>query len=402
MPTGIFNTIEEALFDYKIGKPILIADDESRENEGDLICSAQFVTPDIINFMAKECRGLICVAITEQRAKELKLRQMVENNTEGLRTAFTQSIDGAAKYGVTTGISAFDRAKTVEIVANLNSTSEDLRRPGHMFPCVAKNGGVLERCGHTEACVDLSKICNHFPAAVMCEIMLPDGTMARRDNLREFANKHNLKFITVAQLVNYRIKNNPIVKKEAEAFLPTRFGEFNILGYVNQITKEEHIALVKDDNSDKTPLIRVHSECFTGDVLHSLKCDCNSQLHNSMRAINDYGKGAIIYIRNHEGRGIGLVNKIKAYQLQDKGQDTVEANVSLGFAPELRDYADAAQIIFDLGYNNFNLISNNPQKIEGLKKYGLNILDIIKIDSEITNFNKKYLKTKKEKMHHLL
>lgn len=396
----MFNDIKEALEDFKKGKPILIADNEDRENEGDLICSAQHTTPDIINFMAKECRGLICLAMTEERAKELKLPQMVTNNTESLRTAFAISIDGAAKFGVTTGISAYDRAKTVEIVTNSNSVAEDLRRPGHMFPCIAKRGGVLERCGHTEAGVDLAKLSGHFPAAVMCEVMLDNGTMARRDDLKIFAQKHDIKFITVEQLIKYRVQYDPILKREAEAFLPSKFGIFNIVGYVNQVTKEEHIALVKDDKSDKTPLIRVHSECFTGDVLHSLKCDCNSQLHSALKAIDEYGKGAVIYIRNHEGRGIGLVNKIKAYKLQEQGQDTVEANVSLGFAPDLRDYSEAAQMIFDLGYNDFNLISNNPEKILGLKKYGLNILDIISLKSELTDYNKKYLETKREKMHH--
>ena len=397
-----FDNIEDAINDFKSGKPVLIADDENRENEGDVICSAQYVTPETINFLAKECRGLICVAITEERAKELNLSQMVSNNTEKLRTAFTVSVDGASKYGVTTGISASDRAKAVEIIVNKNSKPDDLRRPGHIFPCVAKNGGVFERKGHTEACVDLAKICSHFPAAVMCEVMLNDGTMARRDDLKLFAQKHNLKFITVEQLINYRIKNNPIVKREAEAFLPTKYGNFKLIGYVNQITKEEHIALLKDDDTSKEPLVRVHSECFTGDVLHSLKCDCNSQLHNSMKAISEYGHGAVIYIRNHEGRGIGLVNKIKAYHLQELGQDTVDANISLGFAPDLRDYSDAAQIIFDLGYNSFKIISNNPEKIKGLEKYGLNITDIVKINSEETEYNKKYLETKKEKMHHLL
>lgn len=398
----IFDDIEDAINDFRKGKPVIIADDENRENEGDVICSAQFVTPEVINFLAKECRGLICVAITEDRAKELNLLQMVENNTENLRTAFTVSIDGATSHGVTTGISAYDRAKAVEIIVNNNSKPEDLRRPGHIFPCVAKNGGVFERKGHTEACVDMAKICNHFPASVMCEVMLDDGTMARRDDLKVFAQKHNLKFITVEQLINYRIKNNPIVKREAEAFLPTKYGDFKLIGYVNHITKDEHVALVKDDNSEKEPLVRVHSECFTGDVLHSLKCDCNSQLHNSMKAISEYGKGAVVYMRNHEGRGIGLVNKIKAYHLQELGQDTVDANISLGFASDLRDYSDAAQIIFDLGYNSFKIISNNPEKIKGLQKYGLNITDIVKIESEETEYNKKYLKTKKEKMHHLL
>lgn len=397
----IFDNIEDALKDFREGKFLLIADDENRENEGDLICSAQAITPEKINFMATECRGLICVAITEERAKELKLSQMVQNNTEKLRTAFTQSIDGAEKFGVTTGISAYDRAKTVEIVADKNSKPEDLRRPGHIFPCVAKLGGVLERTGHTEACTDIARICGLYPAGVMCEVMKQDGTMARRDDLKKFAKLHNIKFISVEQLAQYRIKTEKIVKREVMVHLPTQFGDFNVLGYVNTLTNEEHIALYKDDGSDKIPLVRVHSECFTGDVLHSLRCDCNSQLHSAMKTVDEYGKGAIVYIRNHEGRGIGLVNKLKAYKLQEEGLDTVEANISLGFEPDLRNYGVAAQILFDLGYNKFNLITNNPLKISALKSYGFEICDIVKIHPEINSYNEKYMKTKKEKMHHM-
>lgn len=397
----IFDNIEDALKDFREGKFLLIADDENRENEGDLICSAQAITPEKINFMATECRGLICVAITEERAKELKLSQMVQNNTEMLRTAFTQSIDGAEKFGVTTGISAYDRAKTVEIVADKNSKPEDLRRPGHIFPCVAKLGGVLERTGHTEACTDIARICGLYPAGVMCEVMKQDGTMARRDDLKKFAKLHNIKFISVEQLAQYRIKTEKIVKREVMVHLPTQFGDFNVLGYVNTLTNEEHIALYKDDGSDKIPLVRVHSECFTGDVLHSLRCDCNSQLHSAMKTVDEYGKGAIVYIRNHEGRGIGLVNKLKAYKLQEEGLDTVEANISLGFEPDLRNYGVAAQILFDLGYNKFNLITNNPLKISALKSYGFEICDIVKIHPEINSYNEKYMKTKKEKMHHM-
>lgn len=397
----IFDNIEDALKDFREGKFLLIADDENRENEGDLICSAQAITPEKINFMATECRGLICVAITEERAKELKLSQMVQNNTEKLRTAFTQSIDGAEKFGVTTGISAYDRAKTVEIVADKNSKPEDLRRPGHIFPCVAKLGGVLERTGHTEACTDIARICGLYPAGVMCEVMKQDGTMARRDDLKKFAKLHNIKFISVEQLAQYRIKTEKIVTREVMVHLPTQFGDFNVLGYVNTLTNEEHIALYKDDGSDKIPLVRVHSECFTGDVLHSLRCDCNSQLHSAMKAVDEYGKGAIVYIRNHEGRGIGLVNKLKAYKLQEEGLDTVEANISLGFEPDLRNYGVAAQILFDLGYNKFNLITNNPLKISALKSYGFEICDIVKIHPEINSYNEKYMKTKKEQMHHM-
>lgn len=398
---GFFNTVEEAIEDFKAGKPVLIADDEDRENEGDLICSAQTVTPEIINFMAAECRGLVCLAIDKETAKRLELSQMVEKNTESAQTAFTQSIDGAAKFGVTTGISAHDRAKTIQITIDKNSRPNDLRRPGHIFPCVAKAGGVLERTGHTEASVDLAKIIGHYPAGVMCEVMNADGTMARRDDLKAFAIKHNLKFITVAQLISYKLRTERFVTREAQATLPTQFGDFKVLGYLNTLTNEEHVALIKDDGSDKVPLIRVHSECLTGDVFHSLKCDCNSQLHRAMKMVDEWGKGAVIYIRTHEGRGIGLINKIKAYELQEKGQDTIEANISLGFQPDLRDYGVGAQIILDLGYNNFNLITNNPKKIIGLEGYGLKIHDIVNLEPEVNCYNKKYMETKKEKMHHM-
>ncbi|MFA7657935.1 MAG: bifunctional 3,4-dihydroxy-2-butanone-4-phosphate synthase/GTP cyclohydrolase II [Candidatus Gastranaerophilaceae bacterium] len=396
-----FNTAEEAIECFKSGKPVIVADDEARENEGDLICSAETVTPDIINFMAQECRGLICLAITRQKAKELELSQMVQKNTESAQTAFTQSIDGAAKFGVTTGISAFDRAKTIQIAIDKNSRPNDLRRPGHIFPCVAKTGGVLQRTGHTEASVDLARMAGHTPAGVMCEILNPDGTMARRDELKEFAVKHDIKFITVAQLIAYRLRTERFVTREAQATLPTQFGDFKVYGYLDNLNNHEHVALVKDDGSDKIPLIRVHSECLTGDVFHSLKCDCNSQLHRAMKMIDECGKGAVIYIRDHEGRGIGLINKIKAYALQEKGQDTIEANISLGFQPDLRDYGVGAQIILDLGYNNFNLITNNPKKIIGLEGYGLKIHDIVNLEPEVNSHNKKYMETKKEKMHHM-
>lgn len=396
-----FNTIEEAIESFKAGELIIIADDENRENEGDLICSAEAITPEIINFMAQEARGLICVAINPERAKELELHQMVERNTESAQTAFTQSIDGAARFGVTTGISAFDRAKTIEIVIDKNSRPSDLRRPGHVFPCVAKPGGVLQRTGHTEASVDLARLSGHYPAGVMCEILNPDGTMARRDELKQFAKKHNLKFVTVAQLIAHRLRTERFVTREAEATLPTQFGDFKVCGYLNNLTKQEHVALIKDDGSGKIPLIRMHSECLTGDVFHSLKCDCNSQLHRAMKMIDEWGKGAIVYLRDHEGRGIGLVNKIKAYSLQEKGQDTIEANISLGFQPDLRDYGVGAQIILDLGYNNFNLITNNPKKIIGLEGYGLKIHDIVNLEADVNCYNEKYMTTKREKMDHM-
>ncbi|MBQ6516442.1 bifunctional 3,4-dihydroxy-2-butanone-4-phosphate synthase/GTP cyclohydrolase II [bacterium] len=397
-----FHTIEEALEDFKIGKPLIVADDEDRENEGDLICSAQMVTPELINFMTKECRGLICLAISQDIARNLDLPLMVENNTEKMKTAFTQSIDASEKYGVTTGISAYDRAKTVEVAIAYDSQPSDLRRPGHMFPCVARMGGVLERAGHTEAVVDLARLSNHRPAGVMCEIMSDDGHMARKDELKKFATDHNIKFITVADLIAYRIQFEKFVTREAEAFLPTQFGDFEIYGYKNHLSGVEHVALVKDDGSDKIPMVRVHSECMTGDVFHSLKCDCNAQLHESMKMIDEYGKGAVIYLHDHEGRGIGLINKIKAYALQEKGQDTVDANISLGFPEDLRDYGVGAQIIHDLGYNSFNLITNNPKKIISLKGYGLQINDIINLKTGVNKYNKRYIDTKRERMHHMI
>lgn len=397
-----FNTIEEALKDFKQGKPLIVADDEDRENEGDLIVSAQCITPELINFMTKECRGLVCLAISSTIAEKLELPQMVQKNTESMKTAFSLSIDAHPKFGVTTGISAFDRAKTIEVATAPDALPSDLLRPGHIFPCVARKGGVLKRCGHTEAVVDLATLCNHRPAGVMCEILNDDGHMARRDDLYKFAQKHNIKFITVADLIAYRLKREKFVNREVEVFLPTQFGDFNIIGYRDTITNCEHVALVKDDGSDKIPLIRVHSECLTGDVFHSLKCDCNWQLHNALKMVNEHGKGAVIYLRDHEGRGIGLINKLKAYKLQEEGQDTVEANVSLGFAPDLRNYGVGAQIILDLGFNNFNLITNNPRKIVGLKGYGLTIHENINIKSEITKYNEKYISTKCEKMHHIM
>lgn len=397
-----FDSIESALEDFKNGKMLIVADDEDRENEGDLICSGQMVTPEIIKFMAENAKGLICLAISPEIAEKMQLPQMVKQNNESMKTAFTVSIDAAEKYGVTTGISAFDRAKTIEVCLAPDAQPSDLRRPGHLFPCVARKGGVLTRTGHTEAVVDLARLCGHVSAGPMCEIMAEDGHMARRDNLYKFAQKHGIKFISVAELIAYRLKSEKIVTREAEAHLPTQFGDFEIYGYLNHLTGQECVALVKDDGSDKIPLVRVHSECLTGDIFHSLKCDCNYQLHSALKMINEYGKGALVYMKGHEGRGIGIINKIKAYHLQEEGQDTVEANVSLGFKPDLRDYGMGAQIIRDLGFNNFNLITNNPKKIVGLNGYGLTVHDIVKIPPFINEYNKRYMETKKEKMHHMI
>ncbi len=397
-----FDSIESALEDFKNGKMIIVADDEDRENEGDLICSGQMVTPDVIKFLAENAKGLICLAISPEIAEKMDLPQMVEQNSESMKTAFTVSIDAAEKFGVTTGISAFDRAKTIEVCIAPDAQPSDLRRPGHLFPCVARKGGVLTRTGHTEAVVDLARLCGHIPAGVMCEIMGKDGHMAKRDELYLFAKEHGIKFISVAELIAYRLKSEKIVTREAEAHLPTQFGEFEIYGYLNKITGQECVALVKDDGSDKIPLIRVHSECLTGDIFGSLKCDCNYQLHSALKMIDEYGKGALIYMKGHEGRGIGIINKIKAYKLQECGQDTVEANLSLGFKEDLRDYGMGAQVILDLGFNNFSLITNNPKKIVGLNGYGLTVHDIVKIQPYINDYNQRYMETKKEKMHHML
>ena len=398
----MFSSIEDALIDYRKGKIVIVVDDENRENEGDMICASDYATPENINYMAQNARGLVCVAIDKTIATKMELNQMVEQNTESMKTAFTVSIDADEKFGVTTGISAYDRAKTIEVLIDKNSTPEDLRRPGHLFPCVAREGGVLERIGHTEATVDLAKLTGLTPAGVMCEIMTPDGHMARRDYILDFAKKEGIKVITVADLVKYRIKKETLIKMEASAKLPTQFGEFIIKGYRNILNNSEYVALVKDDKSTKIPMVRVHSECLTGDIFHSLRCDCNYQLHSALKMINDYGRGALVYMIGHEGRGIGLINKIKAYALQDNGQDTVQANVSLGFAPDLRDYGIGAQIIRNLGFNKFNLLTNNPTKIIGLEGYGLEINERLPIEPIINDYNRKYIETKIEKMHHMI
>lgn len=400
--TSQFDTVEEAIETIRNGGMIIVADDESRENEGDLICAAQFATPENINFMITEAKGVVCAPISISRARKLGLDYMVKDSTDVKGTAFTQSVDGDPKYGVSTGVSAYDRSITLKLIADDHATSTDLRQPGHIFPLIAKDGGVLERVGHTEASVDICKLAGLKDAAVCCEIVNADGTMARRDDLRLFANKHGLKFITVAQLIAYRLKTEKLLTREAEVNLPTAFGDFKLIGYRHVLTGQEHVALLKDDGSDKVPLVRMHSICLTGDTFHSLRCDCNSQLQNSMLMIDKYGKGAVVYLMNHEGRGIGIVNKIKAYALQDKGEDTIQANLSLGFNSDLRDYGDGAQILLDLGFKRFKLITNNPQKIVGLEGYGLEILERVKVESECTKYNYRYLCTKANKMNHML
>ena len=397
-----FNTIEEAIEDLRQGKPVVMADDEDRENEGDVIIAAEFATPQAVNFLITNCRGVLCLSMTKERADKLRLTQMVTPSLDPCGTAFTQSIDATEEFGVSTGVSAYDRSKTIQVAIDDKTKPTDLLRPGHVFPLIAREGGVLERVGHTEASVDLTRLAGLKPAAVICEIVNEDGTMARRDDLSNFAQKHNLKFVTVAQLIEYRLKKEMFIKREAEANLPTKFGDFKIYGYTNTLHQVDQVALIKDDGSDKIPMVRVHSECLTGDVFQSQKCDCQNQLENALRLINDYGKGALVYLRGHEGRGIGLVNKIKAYALQEQGEDTVQANLSLGFSPDLRNYGIGAQILKDLGYTKFKLITNNPKKIIALNGYGLEVTERVALKPELNEYNEKYIHTKVDKMKHLI
>ncbi len=394
------NTIEEAVNDIKAGKLIIIVDSPDRENEGDLIMAAEKVTPESINFMAKHGRGLICVPMESDKLKKLNINSMVINNNERYKTDFTISVD--AKHGITTGISAFDRAKTIKVLINNNTTEDDLIKPGHIFPLRAKKGGVLERAGHTEAAVDIAKSSGMFPAGVICEIMNDDGTMARLPELIEFSKKFNLKIISILDFIKYRTKKEKLVLKDAEAHLPTKYGTFNIIAYKNIIDNMVHIALVKGKiNKEKPVLIRVHSECLTGDVFGSLRCDCRDQLHKAMRMIEEAGTGVIVYMRQ-EGRGIGIENKLKAYKLQEQGMDTVEANCALGFPADLRDYGIGAQILVDLGIKKIMLLTNNPKKIIGIQGYGLEIVKRIPIEIKPNKINKDYLLTKKIKLGHLL
>ena len=395
-------TTEEAIEEMRQGRMIILVDDEDRENEGDVIVPAQFATPQIINFLISQCKGVLCLALTREKAEKLGLSEMVSHSTDPKGTAFTQSIDAVKKYGVTTGVSAFDRAKTIEVAVANDSVASDLSRPGHVFPLIARKGGVLERVGHTEASVDLARLAGLTPAAVICEIVNEDGTMARRDNLVEFSKKHNLKFITVAQLIEYRLQKEMFMKRDAVANLPSDFGDFKVYGYTNKLGGVDQVAIVKDDGSDKIPMVRVHSECLTGDIFHSKRCDCQNQLEAALRLIENYGKGALVYIRGHEGRGIGLVNKIKAYALQEQGEDTVQANISLGFQPDLRNYGIGAQILRDLGYTKFKLITNNPTKIIALNGYGLEIVERVALKTPLNKYNERYIHTKVDKMEHLI
>jgi 3,4-dihydroxy 2-butanone 4-phosphate synthase / GTP cyclohydrolase II len=399
-----FDSIDAALADLKAGRVIVVVDDENRENEGDLICAAQFATPDTINFMAVEARGLICLAMTGDRLDELDLPLMVSNITDTNQTAFTVSIDAGPELGVTTGISAEDRARTIQVTLNPATKPTDLRRPGHIFPIRAKAGGVLKRAGHTEAAVDLARLAGLYPAGVICEIQNSDGSMARLQQLVEYATRHNLKIISIADLISYRLQHDRLVYREVITKLPSQFGQFEIYAYRHTLDNTEHVAVVKGDPAnfkDEPVMVRMHSECLTGDALGSLRCDCRMQLQAALKMIEAAGQGVVVYLRQ-EGRGIGLINKLKAYSLQDMGLDTVEANERLGFPADLRDYGMGAQMLMDLGIKKIRLITNNPRKIAGVKGYGLEVVDRLPLLIEANDYNSYYLATKAKKLGHML
>jgi 3,4-dihydroxy 2-butanone 4-phosphate synthase/GTP cyclohydrolase II len=394
-----FHTIEEAIYDLILGKVIIVVDDEDRENEGDFIALSEKATPEVINFMIKEGRGLVCVPITEQRAQELDLPPMVARNTDYHGTAFTVSIDYVQ---TTTGISASERSSTIQALISEKTKAQDFRRPGHIFPLIAKKGGVLRRAGHTEAAVDLARMCGAYPSAVICEVIKEDGEMARVPDLHVIAERHQLKMITIRDLIQYRNEKEKLVVREVETNLPTDFGIFKTIAYSNLLDQKEHVAFVKGElDLEKPVLVRVHSECLTGDVFHSHRCDCGPQLQAALQQIEQEGSGVLLYMRQ-EGRGIGLINKLKAYVLQEQGLDTVEANIKLGFAADLRDYGIGAQILKDLGVRQIRLMTNNPRKIRGLEGYGLQVVDRVPIQMIANKDNRKYLQTKQQKLGHFL
>ena len=398
----MFGTIEQAIEDLRNGKVIIVADDPDRENEGDFVCAAQLVTPEIVNFMAQHGRGLICLTLTPDRCDQLGLPQMTERNSEDMGTAFTVSVDGDRRFGVTTGISAADRAATIQVALHPDAKPSDLRRPGHVFPLRARPGGVLQRVGQTEASVDLARLAGLQPAGVICEILNADGTMARRAELDAIAKKLELTFVTVADLVKYRLRTERLVHRVAEARLPTEHGEFRIIGYKNDVDDHEHVALAFGDVAGQQDiLVRMHSKCLTGDVFGSLRCDCGPQLEAAMRRIVEEGRGVIVYL-DQEGRGIGLLNKLRAYVIQDSGEDTVTANQRLGFAPDLRNYGIGAQILRDLGLSTIRLMTNNPRKVVGLDAYGLEIVERVPLETHINPENRGYLDAKRDLLGHFL
>lgn len=398
-----FDAIADALAAIRNGESIVVVDDENRENEGDLICAAQFATPEQINFMATEARGLICLAMEGERLDVLDLPLMVDRNTDNNQTAFTVSVDAGPENGVSTGISADDRARTIQVAIHPSSRPNDLRRPGHIFPLRARQGGVLKRAGHTEAAVDLARLAGLYPAGVICEIQNPDGSMARLPQLAAYASRHGLRLINIADLIGYRLDTERFVRRQAEAALPSSFGEFRAIGYRNELDGSEHVAIVKGhpDQASAPVLVRVHSECLTGDAFGSLRCDCRPQLEAALRMVEEAGEGVVVYLRQ-EGRGIGLINKLKAYSLQDTGLDTVEANERLGFPADLRNYGVGAQILSDLGVQRLRLITNNPRKIAGLGGYGLQVVDRVPLVMDPGTHNAAYLAVKRSKLGHLM